>query len=108
MQIGLKKELFNNRVSVQVGSNIDMGASANTQGQAQTITGDMVMEYKITEDGTYRFKAFTENSYEGIIDGQVYKTGIGFLYSKDFDSLSQLFTRPKKEEQLKTNDEKAD
>lgn len=107
VQIGLKKELFNNRMSVQVGSNIDVGASAS-QGQAQTITGDMVMEYKITEDGTYRFKAFTENSYEGIIDGQLYKTGIGFLYSKDYDSISQLFTRPKKEEKLKTKDEKAD
>lgn len=107
VQIGLKKELFNNRMSVQVGSNIDVGASTS-QSQAQTITGDMVMEYKITEDGTYRFKAFTENSYEGIIDGQLYKTGIGFLYSKDYDSISQLFTRPKKVEKLKTQDEKAD
>lgn len=107
VQIGLKKELFNNRMSVQVGSNIDMGASTS-QSQAQTITGDMIMEYKITEDGTYRFKAFTENSYEGIIDGQLYKTGIGFLYSKDYDSISQLFNRPKKEETLKTKDETAD
>jgi hypothetical protein len=107
VQIGLRKELFNSRVSVQVGGNIDVGAAAS-QGQAQTVTGDMVMEYKITEDGAYRFKAFTENSYEGIIDGQIYKTGIGFLYSKDFDSLSQLFARPKKEETLKPKDEKAD
>jgi translocation and assembly module TamB len=103
LQIGLKKELFNNRVTVQVGSNIDVGSNSNQSGN-QNLTGDMVMEYKITEDGAYRFKAFRENGYEGIIDGLLYKTGIGFLYSRDYDSVQQLFVTPKKEEEIEVNE----
>jgi hypothetical protein len=106
LQIGLKKELFNNRVVVQVGGNIGVGG--NTQNGNQNITGDMVMEYKITEDGAYRFKAFRENGYEGIIDGLLYKTGIGFLYSKDYDSIQQLFVVPPKEEELKVKEEEVE
>lgn len=105
LQIGLKKELFNQRVSLQVGSNIDVDGK-NNQGTGQNITGDMIMEYKITEDGSYRFKAFRENNYEGIIDGMLYKTGIGFLYTRDYDSLNQLFVVPKKE--IKTEEGKID
>jgi hypothetical protein len=107
-QVGLKKELFNNRVSVKVGSSVDVGTSPTQTTNQQNITGDAVVEYKITEDGEYRFKAFTENGYEGVIDGTLYKTGIGFLYTKDYDSISQLFIRPKKAEKLKLKEGNVD
>jgi hypothetical protein len=66
------------------------------------------MEYKITEDGSYRFKAFRENNYEGIIDGMLYKTGIAFLYTRDYDSLNQLFVVPKKQKEFETEEGKSD
>lgn len=93
LQIGLKKELYNNRISVQVGSSIDM-TNSNQGGNAQNITGDVLMEYKITEDGSYRFKAFRENNYEGVIDGMLFKTGIGINYSRSYDQLNELFVKP--------------
>ncbi len=103
LQIGLKKELFNNRVSVQVGSNIDVDGN-KTQTNGQNITGDLVMEYKITEDGRYRFKAFRENNYEGVIDGLIYRTGIGLNFTRNFDSIQQLFSDPKTtDEKLKSD-----
>jgi len=93
LQIGLKKELFNNRASVQVGSNIGIDGN-KTQTNGQNITGDIVMEYKITEDGRYRFKAFRENNYEGVIDGLIYRTGIGINFTRNFDSIQQIFRAP--------------
>jgi hypothetical protein len=102
LEVGVKKELFNQRVSVQVGSNIDLsGNSQQTQttGNAQNITGDVVVEYKITQDGRYRFKAFRENQFEGIIDGMLYKTGVGVMFTRDYDTLKELFAAPKKEEE---------
>lgn len=97
LQVGVKKELFNQRVSVQVGSNIDLNSSQQTSTGAQNITGDVVVEYKITEDGRYRFKAFRENQFEGIIDGMLYKTGVGILFTRDYNSLKELFASPAKE-----------
>ncbi len=97
VQVGLKKEFLNKRMSVQVGSNINVQDNGSTTTNASNLTGDMVLEYKITEDGRYRFKAFRENQYAGIIDGLLYKTGIGIVYIRDYDTLKELFTRPGEE-----------
>ena len=101
VQVGLKKEFLNNRMSVQVGSNINVQDNGTTTTDANNLTGDAIVEYKITDDGRFRFKAFRENQYEGIIDGMLYKTGVGIIYTKDFDSLNELFLNPKKEEETK-------
>jgi len=98
VQVGLKKEFLNNRMSVQVGSNINVQDNGTTTTDANNLTGDAIVEYKITDDGRFRFKAFRENQYEGIIDGMLYKTGVGIIYTKDFDSISEIFSSPEKEE----------
>ncbi|MDP1725227.1 MAG: translocation/assembly module TamB domain-containing protein [Bacteroidota bacterium] len=97
VQVGLKKEFLNKRMSVQVGSNINVQDNGSTTTNASNLTGDMVLEYKITEDGRYRFKAFRENQYAGIIDGLLYKTGIGIIYIRDYDTLKELFSKPGEE-----------
>lgn len=99
VQVGLKKEFFNNRMTVQVGSNINIQDNGATTTNASNLTGDMVLEYRITEDGRYRFKAFRENQYSGIIDGLLYKTGIGIIYIRDYDTLRELFSKPAKIEE---------
>lgn len=99
LQVGIKKQLFNNKMSVQVGSSINMDANAQNS-NAQNITGDVVVEYKITDDGRYRFKAFRENQFEGLIDGMLYKTGIGVVYSRDYNTISELLTKPTQKDSL--------
>lgn len=106
VQVGLKKEFFNNRVSVQVGSNINVQDNGATPTNASNLTGDAVVEYKITDDGRYRFKAFRENQYEGIIDGLLYVTGVGVIYTRDYDTLHELFSPPKKEKEPEIEEEK--
>jgi hypothetical protein len=100
VEVGLKKE-FNDRLSVQVGGNVNMNDNTTAQpttGQ-QNITGDVAVEYKITKDGRFRFKAFRENNYEGLIDGMLYKTGGGIIFSKDYDKVRDIFDPVKKEEE---------
>jgi hypothetical protein len=96
--VGARKEFLNSRMSVQVGGNINVQDRRATTNNANTITGDAVIEYKLTEDGRYRFKAFRENQYEGIIDGVLYRTGIGFLFTRDFDRMRELFMKPEEPE----------
>ncbi len=50
----------------------------------------MVLEYKLTKDGNYRVKAFRQNQYEGLIYGVVIKTGAGIIYSRDYNTFSEL------------------
>lgn len=98
LQVGLKKELFNSRLSLQVGSSIDLsGSNRNTSNSnGQSLTGDVLVEYKLTTDGRYKLKAFRENQYEGVIDGILYKTGLGIAYTRDYNRFRELWKSPAK------------
>lgn len=102
LSVGVKKGFFNDRLSVQVGTSINVNNQTGSVsgGTAENLTGDIVIEYKINKDGTMRFKAFRENQYEGIIDGSLYKTGIGFTFNKDYDTPIELFKGKKKARQI--------
>jgi hypothetical protein len=98
--IGIKKQLFNERLSVQVGGNIDVEGEKAKQNSASDITSDVTIEYKLTDDGRYRLKGFRHNQYEGAIEGQLVETGAGVLYVHDFNKWKEFFKAPKK----KSND----
>jgi hypothetical protein len=89
--IGLKKELFNDRFSVQVGGTVDVEGEKAKQNSASEITGDVTMEYKLSKDGRYRLKGFRHNDYEEIVEGQIVETGAGVLYVRDFNKWKELF-----------------
>jgi translocation and assembly module TamB len=104
LSVGLKKQFFNNRLSVEVGTSITVqnNTGALTQTNANTLTGDIGIEYKLTKDGQYSFKAFRQNQYDGVIDGLLYKTGIGVVFTKNYDTFKELFAPVKKVKDSKT------
>jgi translocation and assembly module TamB len=103
LSVGLKKQFFNNRLSVEVGTSITVqnNNGALTQTNANTLTGDIAVEYKLTKDGRYSFKAFRQNLYDDVIDGLIYKTGIGVVFTKNYDKFHELFTPVKKDKDIK-------
>ena len=101
--VALKKTFFKDRLGVQVGTSINVpnSNSAASQYNSNSITGDILIDYKLTPDGRFHFKAFRLNQYEGLIDGLLYKTGVSVVYNKDFNALHELFMRKKKDNQPK-------
>ncbi|NTW32824.1 MAG: translocation/assembly module TamB, partial [Bacteroidetes bacterium] len=95
VDIGVKKQLFNERLTVQVGGVVDVEGEKAKQNSASDITSDVTLEYKLTEDGRYRIKGFRHNQYEGAIEGQLVETGAGVLYVRDFDNWKEFFNSPK-------------
>jgi len=96
IEIGIKKQLFKERLSVQVGGAVDVEGSAAKQNTAADIISDIAVEYKLTKDGRYRLKGFRHNQYEGAIEGKLVETGIGLLYVRDFNKWKELFKSPEK------------
>ena len=90
VEIGLKKQLFNDRLSVQLGGAVDLEGDRAKQNSASEITSDVTVEYKLTKDGVYRLKGFRHNQYEGAIEGQLVETGVGIVYVKDFNKWKDL------------------
>jgi len=94
VNIGIKKQLFNERLSVQVGGMVDVEGEKAKQNSASDITSDVTLEYKITKDGRFRLKGFRHNQYEGAIEGQLVETGAGVQYVRDFNKWKYLFKTP--------------
>ena len=98
VEIGVKKQLFNERLSVQLGGSVDVEGTRASQNSASDITGDVTVEYKLTEDGRFRMKGFRHNQYEGAIEGQLVETGAGIVFVRDFNSWKRLFKPIKRKE----------
>jgi len=96
VEIGLKKELFNQRLTVQLGGAVDVEGEKAKQNSTSEITSDVTIEYKLTKDGRYRLKGFRHNLYDGAIEGQIVETGGGVIYVRDFNKWKEFFTAPKK------------
>lgn len=97
IDIGVKKQLFNERLSVQVGGSVDVEGEYAKKNSASDIISDVTIEYKLTKDGRYRLKAFRHNQYEGAIEGQLVETGAGVLYERDFNKWKELLKWLKKD-----------
>jgi len=95
VEIGLKKQLFNDRLTVQLGGSVDVEGDRAKQNSASEITSDVTVEYKLTKDGSYRLKGFRHNQYEGAIEGQLVETGAGVVYVKDFNKWKDLKKKKK-------------
>lgn len=96
VEIGIKKQLFHERLSVQFGGTIDVEGERAKQNLASDITGDVTVEYKLNEDGRYRLNAFRHNQYEGVIEGQLVESGVGIVFVRDFNKWKEFFKAPKR------------
>ena len=94
LEIALTKRFFNDRISVNVGGNLDMGQTGQSQDvqNSSTIAGDFILEYQISEDGKFKVKLFRKTDYD-IFAERYNKTGVGIFYREEFDRLSDLWRR---------------
>jgi hypothetical protein len=96
LSVALKKQFLNDRLGVQVGTSVNVpnsGGAASSY-NSNSITGNFQIDYKLTPDGRFLFKVFCLNEYEGFIEGLVYKTGVGVVYTKNYNTLRELFEKP--------------
>ncbi len=95
LNVGLSKRLLNDRLKVSVGSNFQLEGPQNTNQQSSNIAGNIAMEYQLSRDGRYLLRFYRSNEYEGVVDGYIIETGVGFIFSVDYNRFSQLFGRRK-------------
>ncbi|MBL6445110.1 translocation/assembly module TamB domain-containing protein [Fulvivirga sp. 29W222] len=109
LELGLSKQLFNNRVVVKVAGNFGLeGEQAEQQQGLSDFAGDIRLEYKLTKDGRFRLVGFRENEYDNLLQGEVVKTGAGIIFVRDYDSFKELFKAKDKEvEQRKGGQKKS-
>ncbi|TDU42957.1 uncharacterized protein DUF490 [Gelidibacter sediminis] len=90
LDIAAQKKLFNDRLIVSVGSEVDVQGGSSTDEQTPII-GNVSIEYILTENGRYRLKGFHRNEFENVIDGQVIVSGIALIFTQEFNKFSELW-----------------
>ncbi|MDZ7604207.1 MAG: translocation/assembly module TamB domain-containing protein [Cyclobacteriaceae bacterium] len=88
LDVKVSKTLFNDRVSAEVESHINLDGSNTSKGtQSDAGQTEFAVSYKLTPSGNYRIKAFRENAYD-IFDGEIQNSGLAFIFVREFDSFA--------------------
>src|SRR5690606_5105445 len=98
LSVAVSKRLLNDRLKVNVGSSFGIEGPTAPNQQASNIAGDVSLDYQLSKDGRYVVRAYRENNYEGLVEGQVIETGATFIFRIDFDKLNEFFRKPKKKD----------
>ena len=92
VEVALSTQLFNDKMSID-GS---VANNANTTSQnPSAVVGDINVDYKLTEDGKFRAKAYNKANEGDILNTQKgpYTQGIGIFYREEFETLGELYKR---------------
>ncbi|ANQ48512.1 translocation/assembly module TamB [Flammeovirga sp. MY04] len=89
--VTLKKNLFNDRLSVSVGGKVAVNGN-EASNSSNTFNTDFLLEYNLLTDGTLKNRLFRS------IDAQyftpdVFKTGVSIVFTKDYNQGKELFIR---------------
>jgi len=97
VSFGIRKNLFNDRLVVELGSAYDWGrpTSSNSSTSNLNLAGDFRVQYLLTPDGRVRFNAFRTSNYDVLVDRNIWRGGIGISYRKTFNNLNELFSKAK-------------
>jgi len=102
LDITARKRLFNDRVIVSVGSEVDIQGSSQNPDEQNPVIGNVSIEYLLTENGRFRLKGFRRNQFENVIDGQLIVNGIALIFTREFNEFKELFAKAVQEELQKT------
>ncbi|WP_226331955.1 translocation/assembly module TamB domain-containing protein [Echinicola marina] len=108
LSVSARKRLFDDRLIVQVGSQMDLeGTSQSSQNGNSAMFGNVNLEYLLTENGRYRVRGFRKNEYESVIDGQLIVTGIAFILNREFNKFYEFWKGEKESSQIEKPDQKS-
>jgi hypothetical protein len=103
----VKKDIWNDRATVKVGGYVRTYTSS-PQDATSRLIGDFSLEYKLNEKENLYGKLFSENKYEGILEGEIQRTGVGILYRQNYQSMSEVWERRRQKRDEKKRKKKGD
>ena len=95
LQLRQSLDLFNDRLTVQVGGNIDWGSNLVNTSNSAFLAGDVVIEYAVTQDRRFKVRAYQLT--DATILGRRNKRGLGLSWRREFDDLGEFFNKMKKD-----------
>lgn len=101
LNIGVSKQLLNDRLKVSVGSNFELEGPAKNNQRTNNIAGNIQVDYKLTKDGSLLLRGYRTDQYEVALQGQVVETGLTFILNVDYDKLNEILGRSKERKRIR-------
>lgn len=96
---GVRRNYYNNRLTLEVGSSVDWGRSAGSSTVSNfNPVGDFRAQYQLKEGGNLRLNIFRTSSYDAIENSNISRNGVGLSWKKTFNSFSDLFNSRSREQ----------
>ena len=99
LEVRLKQDFFNDRLSIVVGGNIDLGGSiqqASTGASGSFVGNDVVIEYDVSKDRSLKLKIY-QRLRPDIGGGRRLQVGTGISFRKEFNSFKEFLQSLKKD-----------
>nr|WP_147677818.1 translocation/assembly module TamB [Algibacter pacificus] len=93
LNVGLSKQLLNDRLKVSVGSSFGIEGEQLKNEQTTNLAEDVTIDYLITKDGRYKLRTYRKNNYQVALQGQVIETGVAFIITMSYNKFKALFQK---------------
>lgn len=94
LQVSLKQSLFNDRLTVMVGGNLDNNFFGGSSESTTFLGNDVVVEYDLSKDKSLKFRVYQKLQPD--FSGRRLRFGAGVSYRKEFESFSDFLSSLKK------------
>lgn len=94
----VSKSLFNDRFKIVVGGNYSTDANVEDN-FSQNLIKDISFEYFLNNARTMYVRLFRHTGYESILEGEITRTGVGFVYRRKVGTLKRIFKPFKRRKQ---------
>lgn len=93
IELALSTQIFNDRVTININGNVDMGNNPNAQPKKNNIVGDFDMDVKLNNKGTLRLKAYSHNNEQLTYKSATTTQGVGISYQEEFKKIKSLIKK---------------
>ncbi len=98
----VRKQMFHDRGSVMVSGRVNDNSPMSSQ--SSTVIENFIFEYSLDSARSKFLKVYRQQNYEDLLEGEVIKSGVGFIYRKNYDRLSDIWRRKTGDGRRKTED----
>jgi translocation and assembly module TamB len=92
----VKKQMFHERGSVMVSGRMNDNSVAGEQ--TNNVIDNFTFEYALDTNRSKYVKIYRQQNYEDLLEGEVIKSGVGFIYRKNYDRLRDIWRKQKKKQ----------
>lgn len=107
IELALSTQILNDRLLIDGNLGVQGAANNSASQNTNNLVGDVNIEYKLTQDGRFRMRAFnrTNNNTNLTYVNSPYTQGVGVFYRLDFDKPKDLWQRLFKKENAKRKED---